>query len=146
MNSASASIKYSYNIRSICKSYGFVAGKTYDEKYKKVRKILNLKWDEINDELWRSATSSDRQSSFSSPNRNVHIRNARPNNIHFREGSSNNINSLQAIAGPSVNQGSVKIHFVNSNISVSIAAKNIVQSHVQKEKVVKQLLPNSQPQ
>ncbi|VDI72677.1 Hypothetical predicted protein [Mytilus galloprovincialis] len=30
---------------------GFQAAKTYDEKFRRVRKILNLRWDTINDEL-----------------------------------------------------------------------------------------------
>ncbi|VDI64974.1 Hypothetical predicted protein [Mytilus galloprovincialis] len=54
LNSALALIKYGYTIRGLCKSLGFQAAKTYDEKYRRVRKILNLRWDTINDELWRS--------------------------------------------------------------------------------------------
>ena len=50
-----ALIKYGFNIRSMSKQFGFPAVKIYDENFRRVRKLMNLNWDQINDELWRMA-------------------------------------------------------------------------------------------
>ncbi|VDI64888.1 Hypothetical predicted protein [Mytilus galloprovincialis] len=44
LRSARALIKYGFNVRSLCKSLGFQAAKVYDEKFRKIRKILGLQW------------------------------------------------------------------------------------------------------
>ncbi|XP_071143896.1 uncharacterized protein [Mytilus edulis] len=69
LRSARALIKYGFNVRSLCKSLGFQAAKVYDEKFRKIRKILGLQWNQINDELWRSAALYERQSDFSGQNK-----------------------------------------------------------------------------
>ncbi|CAG2209039.1 unnamed protein product [Mytilus edulis] len=69
LNSALALVKYGYTIRGLCKSLGFQAAKTYDEKFRRVRKILNLRWDTINDELWRSVSLTERSNSVTSQDR-----------------------------------------------------------------------------
>ncbi|XP_052071352.1 uncharacterized protein LOC127709726 [Mytilus californianus] len=86
LRSAKALIKYGFNVRSLCKSLGFQAAKLYDEKFRKIRKILGLRWDEINDELWRSAALYDRQSEFSGQNKKSFAKtsNSGPNSFHRR--------------------------------------------------------------
>ena len=50
-----ALIKYGFNIRSMSKQFGFQAVKICDENFRRVRKLMDLNWDQINDELWRMA-------------------------------------------------------------------------------------------
>lgn len=48
-------IKYAYNIRAMSKQFGFPMAKSYDENFRKVRKMMRFDWAIIYDELWRSA-------------------------------------------------------------------------------------------
>jgi len=50
-----ALIKYGLNIRSMSKQFGFQAVKIYDENFRRIRKLMNLNWNQINDELWQMA-------------------------------------------------------------------------------------------
>ncbi|XP_071150452.1 uncharacterized protein [Mytilus edulis] len=86
LRSARALIKYGFNVRSLCKSLGFQAAKVYDEKFRKIRKILGLQWDQINDELWRSAALYERQSDFSGQNKKSYAKtsNSGPNSFQRR--------------------------------------------------------------
>ncbi|CAG2235118.1 unnamed protein product [Mytilus edulis] len=86
LRSARALIKYGFNVRSLCKSLGFQAAKVYDEKFRKIRKILGLQWDQINDELWRSAALYERQSDFSGQNKKSYAKtsNSAPNSFQRR--------------------------------------------------------------
>ena len=61
-NSALSLIKYAYNMRTMSKQFGFQAVKSYDEQFRKVRKLMNLDWGLINDELWRMAAFGTRNS------------------------------------------------------------------------------------
>lgn len=64
-NESLALIKYGYNIRSMSKQFGFQAANLYDEQFRQVKKVLNLEWSTINDELWRRAAYG-----LNSPSRN----------------------------------------------------------------------------
>ena len=74
MTSGQALIKYAFNIRLFSKSYGFQAAKMYDENFRKVKKLLNFKWEEVNDELWRSAVLSEKSNNFPGQSRSSNIR------------------------------------------------------------------------
>ncbi|XP_063425335.1 uncharacterized protein LOC134708617 [Mytilus trossulus] len=140
LRSSIALIKYGFNVRSLCKSLGFQAAEVYDEKFRKIRKILGLQLDQINDELWRSAALYERQSDFSGQNKKSYAKTSNSGPILFKGGPSISINSQMAIAGPSVNQGNAQQSFVNSNTNVYTAARNTVPLHVQSKKENRQTL------
>lgn len=48
-------IKYGSNIRLMSKQFGFKLAKSYDETFRRVRKIMKFEWTVINDDLWRTA-------------------------------------------------------------------------------------------
>jgi len=48
-------------MRAISRQFGFQAVKSYDEQFRKVRKLMNLNWGLVN-ELWRMAAFGTRHS------------------------------------------------------------------------------------
>ena len=54
-NSILALIKYGANIRLMSKQFGFKIAKSYDNVFRRVRKLMKFDWAIVNDDLWRSA-------------------------------------------------------------------------------------------
>ncbi|CAG2185561.1 unnamed protein product [Mytilus edulis] len=48
-------IKYAYNVRAMSKQFGFNMAKSYDETFRKVRRVMKFDWAVVNDDLWRTA-------------------------------------------------------------------------------------------
>ncbi|VDI80146.1 Hypothetical predicted protein [Mytilus galloprovincialis] len=48
-------IKYAYNIRAMSKQFGFHMARSYDEAFRRVRKVMRFDWSNVNDDLWRTA-------------------------------------------------------------------------------------------
>ena len=49
-------------MHTMSRQFGFQAVKSYDEQFRKVRKLMNLDWGLINDELWWMAAFGTRNS------------------------------------------------------------------------------------
>ncbi|CAG2185159.1 unnamed protein product [Mytilus edulis] len=74
------------------------------EKFRRVRKILNLRWDTIYDELWRSVSLTERSISVTSQDRSSFMNTSKNT---FPRRSNNNFSSPSAIFGPFVSPGNV---------------------------------------
>jgi hypothetical protein len=61
-NSALSLIKYAYTMPTMSRQFGLQAVQSYDEQFSKVRKLMNLDWGLINDEMWRMAAFGTRNS------------------------------------------------------------------------------------
>lgn len=62
-------IKYAYNVRAMSKQFGFNIARSYDETFRRVRKMMHFDWAVVNDELWRTAFYENSSSQTSTINR-----------------------------------------------------------------------------
>ncbi|CAG2215629.1 unnamed protein product [Mytilus edulis] len=100
-------IKYAYNIRVMSKQFGFLMARSYDEAFRRVRKVMRFDWSNVNDDLWRTAFYEHFNSSQTS------------------NGNTNKtIHSQWGTAGPTADQENVPTsQLANSNTSVSDVPK-----------------------
>ena len=61
-NSALSLIAYAYTMRTMSRQFRLQAVQSYGEQFSKVRKLMNLDWGLINDEIWRMAAFGTRNS------------------------------------------------------------------------------------
>ena len=64
-------VKYGFNTRPMSKQFRFYVARTYDESFRKVRKLLNFDWAVVNDDLWRRAFYDQYKPSQNSNNKNL---------------------------------------------------------------------------
>ena len=62
-------IKYAYNVRAMSKQFGFNIARSYDETFRRVRKMMRFDWAVVNDDLWRTAFYENSSSQTSTINR-----------------------------------------------------------------------------
>jgi len=82
-NSILGLIKYAYNIRAMSKQFGFHMARSYDETFRRVRKVMGFDWAVVNDELWRTAFYEHVNTSQASSNNNNYKSNRQVGNSPF---------------------------------------------------------------
>ena len=95
-------IKYGFNMRTMSKQFGFPVAKEYDENFRKVRKILNVDWAVLNDDLWRIAFYDQYKPKQNASHNNVGKFNKQVGSVPFQRRVQQSSPFPQCFAGPSV--------------------------------------------
>ena len=112
------------------RQFGFQAVKSYDKQFRKVRKLMNLDWGLINDEMWRMAAFGTRNSGIQSSMSTSQFKGLKNGPTPFqRRAEHSQLPTRYCWAYGRT--GCAQIHNASINTSVQTVTKNMQHYHVQ---------------